>query len=582
MESSEISNSRLKQRKAPVILRSFAESRWGKPIYLSKGDEVEVFVGQKRYFVSCHGAGWLCNQLVTCAADIEKVLPTIKGDLINTVGSNSRGSLCIYLRSPQGYYILPDPLGACILFEYKSPRLWAHSSDLESLINAVKEHGEQVRKSLDYLVEVVATGNGGFFSASYEDVDAFSPFTYLFADDTTSRRETYSVADTFFSHPSNMDDLFEAARCDLISNVKAVANSSFEHRISHLTGGFDSRLILSALMYTGNHDKFRFMCSGSPKLPDRKIAGELCGHVGVCFTNSDGTIKAPYEPGNAMFGTHGLLRLDLPASSLPGHVLMSGGYGECLRSFYGARSSATGEAESVLQALYGRFFANDSGRIVSDSFNNVYVERFRDFLKSAVASGIPHDAVLDYMYAAKRNRYYVGLTSEYYSNLIPRVDPIYSVNAVRLGLFTPQPIRSANVLGLRMMASLCPELVQLPFDSERITPAYESLYGHVPKKAFNGRAPRYIHDDRIVAPSSKAATEEQVARAQEMKGSLLQIVHLHDVQSELKNLLKLNRREVTKAMDWIVVNRLLNPNLANRVHIRAAFALHDSLRWFNS
>ena len=254
----------------------------------------------------------------------------------------------------------------------------------------------------------------------------------------------------------------------------------------------------------------------------------------------------------------------------------------CLRSFYGSRNNAVGGPEAILQAIYGKAMSSEQPRLIEENFYQAYVERFSAFTATAARNGIPADATLDYMYAAKRNRYYVGLISEYHSNLTPRVDPIYSVSGVKLGLFTLQEQRSGNVLGLRMMTSLWPELTSLPFDSNRITPVYESQYGPVKRKEFNGRPARYIHDERIIVPPSKRASPEQVERAKALRGSLLQVVHLEDVQAELKPLLNKNKKAISQVMNWTVVNRFLNPNLNNRNHIRTAFALHDSLRWFTA
>ncbi|SSY79776.1 hypothetical protein [Alcaligenes faecalis] len=569
-------------RTAPVIVRLLDDGFLGDPIYFPKGDEKELHFDGKRYVVTCHGAGWIGDQLVTCASDVVKNIPQLLRRGISNIGASLRGSLCLYISSQEEQYVFPDPLGAMIVFEYKSPRAIAYSSDLESLVKAVQELGEVVEKNFNYLVELVATGNGGFFSSSYKNVSSFLPFEYLCVSQKESRKFRYSVADEFFSVPRSLDDLFERARNEILENVTAVAKSSFDNCISHLTGGFDSRLILSALTYSGYENKFRFMCSGNLNLPDRRIAGELCGHLGLCLTNSDGTVKSSYQPGKAMFGTSGLLRFDLPVSAFPGHVLMSGGYGECLRSFYSSRNNSLGDPRSVLSSLYGRFFSDDSNRIVSSSFYDFYLNQFKGFLDESLGFGVPADAVLDYMYVAKRNRYYVGLTSGYFSNTIPRVDPLYSLSAIRLGLFTPQSLRSANVQGLRMMSSFNSDLVSLPFDSERISPAYESIYGPVSRQSFNGRTSDYFHDDRVVVHASKGATREQVQKAKEINCSLFQVVHLNDVQDSLRDLLGANRKIVSESMDWKIVNRLLNPNLSNRVHIRSVFALHDSLCWFNS
>ena len=319
-----------KLRNAPVIMRTRVAGQWSHPLYFSRGDEKVVRIGDELYIATIHGAGWLGDSLVTTTADLVQALSRFGADdLVNAIGADMRGSLCIYLQSREGYHILPDPLGATMLYEYRSSNNWAYSSDLESLIAAIKEFGEHPQKSIEYLVEVIATGNGGFFPTSYSDVDSLPPFSHVFISDDDIRKGTYKFSETFFERPASMEDLFDEARSDLIRNVTAVAKSNIGTRISHLTGGFDSRLILAALLNSRQHEGFRYMCSGSIQMPDRKIAGNLCGHLGIPLTNSDGTIKSAYIPGNAMFGTHGMVRSDLPASSLPDHVLMSGGYGEC-------------------------------------------------------------------------------------------------------------------------------------------------------------------------------------------------------------------------------------------------------------
>ena len=569
-------------RAAPVIFQIFSNGGWGKPVYLPKGDEQELVFAGKRYVVTCHGAGWIGGRLIASASDVVKSLPQFLGQDISSIGSSIRGSLCLYLSLEDEQYLCPDPLGAMVVFEYKSPNVLAYSSDLGSLVEAVQGLGEVVEKNFNYLVELIATGNGGFFSSSYKNIFSLHPFEYLHINQKGGRRSIYSVRDDFFSAPHSLDDLFEKSRAEILENVAAVAQSGFGSCISHLTGGFDSRLILSALIYSGYADKFRFMCSGGLNLPDRRIAGELCGHLDLCLTNSDGTVKAPYQPGKAMFGTSGLLRLDLPVSAFPDHVLMSGGYGECLRSFYGSRNSGVSDSHSILASLYGRFFSNDANRIVSSSFYDFYIDQFDGFLNEVMDLGLPSDSILDYMYIAKRNRYYVGLTSGYFSNLIPRVDPLYSLSALKLGLFTPQALRSANVQGLRMMSSFNADLVSLPFDNDRISPIYESIYGEVNRKSFDGRSPRYFHDDRVVVHDSKKATKEQIQKAQKINCSLFQVSYLNDVQYELKDLLLYNRKVVSGSMDWKIVNRLLNPDLSNRVHIRSVFSLYDSLCWFNA
>lgn len=550
-------------------------------LYLPNGDEKIAEFNSNLYSVSTHGTGIVGEKFVSSSEDILESLKKIKHKEFSSFGEEIRGSLCLYFSSAKKCWILPDPLGGGMLLEYKDDDICAYSSDMQSLIQALEGINKKPKKNFDYLTEIISTGNGGFFSSSFQKIKPIPQFSYVVVDNTGCFTKEYKIRSTLFEHPASLDDLFEKTRSEILSNILAVSKAGNKIKTSHLTGGFDSRLVLSAIMHLNLQDEFQFMCSGRMDLPDKKISYDLCGHFNLAFTDDDGLARKAYQPGHAFDDTYGMLRQEQGIGGNKNHILLSGGYGECLRSFFSYRTNVEPGKTINLGHLYDRsFFNQDQPRFLSSHFYQKYYNEFQNFIESCQRNGLRDDAILDFAYLNIRNRYYVGLISLYHSNLSPRFDPLYSLSGIKLALHSSLKERSKNFIGIQLMNSFCPDLLRLPFDSERIDKEYEERCGNIVRENFNGRQPILMKTQKEKPSNSRVVKKEHIDKAKLIGASLQQIANLEEVQIELRRLFNEYRKDISLNFDWKMINRLLNPNLKNRVHIRSTFALHDSLCWY--
>lgn len=542
--------------------------------------------------ISIHGSGWYKNKIINSIHDFSDSINQINySNIANSIGSNLRGSVCCYVKHKDHIYILPDPLGSAIVFKYEHEHTVVISSDIESILKTLKTKNIIIKKNINYLIEVISTGNGGFNTSSYIDIEAIKPFEYISIYNSSIKLSTYVKKNDFFN-PENKDVLFEKSREEILQNISATLNHN-GNKISHLTGGFDSRLVLSALSCLPSFkENYGFFCSGNKELLDKQIALSLASHFGLTMTDSDGTFSDSIITPNFDY-SNGLIKISVPTNSLPNNLIISGGYGECLRSFYDNKYilDTNFNTQDIVRSLYGDFCFNKdpSARLVSDEFYESYNYKLGEFINNALSIGVNKDAVFDYMYLTIRNRYYVGLTSLYISNVSDRVDPLYSLSGFKLALNTNLQHRSENHIGLNLMKSFNQTLLSLPFDSEKIHLNYEKLYGEVqrlsPKKnqvTFKSILDGIQKNSNIkntikhVKPS-----DADIQKARSLRAPLWQITSLPLVQAELrKNLQEIESASIKQIFNYKLLKRLSEAELNNRVHIRYAHGINEALKWY--
>src|SRR5699024_6923098 len=108
--------------------------------------------------------------------------------------------------------------------------------------------------------------------------------------------------------------------------------------------------------------------------------------------------------------TSGSIKTINPNISKDGNIILSGGYGELLRSFYSRENiySDFNSFNDIITSLWKNF--NNSG-LFNKNFKNRFTEKFRDVLNEGLELGFPEESILDYYYIAIRNRYFVGQIS---------------------------------------------------------------------------------------------------------------------------------------------------------------------------
>ncbi len=269
-------------------------------------------------------------------------------------------------------------------------------------------------------------------------------------------------------------------REDLLRGVEALAAAPASSRIAHLTGGFDSRLVLGGILECGLADRFDFFCSGSPESVDRAVADGLARTFGLRRVHGSGLavdrVSGPaeqqlrllrYTAGMSTVGPTGTER----ASDV---VAAGGGYGELLRSFYGEALGGQGsrpwdDGPALVEAVLG---TQTDDPLLTSAAKVALGERLSAVLRDIEASGVPADAVGDTFYSEVRNRYHMGATSLAWSRVGVRTNPLYSVHALTASRAVSALARRANVPGFDLLESLPGELSRYPFDRDRSSPEY--------------------------------------------------------------------------------------------------------------
>lgn len=374
---------------------------------------------------------------------------------------------------------LPDPLGGALAFRYQSTSAQIISTDVVSLANVVIAMGLPLRKSADFQMERLILGNGGLTPSSYEDVDRLDPFEYWMVSRRGVTRERYRQEEFDLTYVESV----QVIRDELIESVLAVSKLSTERRIAHITGGFDSRLVLAAAMAAGCSKEFLYFCSGPGGSTDRKIADGLSLSFDLRRSSGGGLAASPldniHEQLLAPLYHSGGITSSGPngGESKSNVVVVGGGYGGILRSTFSSRFSSLAPEEMSPSSLMDKFAPRPVGneQIYAESTLSSLGDKLFQQWQKLLSQGCEYDSVGDAFYLAVRNRYHFGQNSMLWSRVGRRFDPLYSVSAAKAAARMPLYSRQANVLGFDIMESLGVGLEKYPFDMNRFSDAYRSI-----------------------------------------------------------------------------------------------------------
>lgn len=515
----------------------------------------------------------------------------------SSLGEKLAGSIVAVLwdHLNQSIHVVPDPLGGAFVYVWRHGDLSVVTNDLNRMVGLAASFGVRLRKSLAYLLSSVVIGNGGFFPAAYEGVDVLPQETHLTINLLGLSSRPYarpSISDYAYS------DQLDIVGRGIADNLRAAASAPARFRVSHLTGGFDSRLVLAGLDYVDRKDDFAFYCGGPDATPDRKVFDGLVRQFRLTPTRHPGfdteNEYASYEESTLanMNRMSGMLpnAPGLGLKAVPGgSIILSGGYGELLRSFFGARGKGLGnnDRQALFRQTWGSLgFGEQGQRLISAKLADELSARISNQLEVGAALGIREDALMDRLYLKVRNRYYVGLITASVGQSVPRIDPLYSHFAAYMGLGRSIEDRSSNFIGFDLMNTFSPGLQFFPFDTDRFTAHYKSVRGEpavrsLPQRgdlAWDSHVPVSTGVAKAGLPRPSAA---DIAYANSIKASPAQIAGLPHVRSQLREMVDgIGRSVLSEHFDYVVLSRLLKSELKNRVHVRTCYSLYGSLLWY--
>lgn len=375
----------------------------------------------------------------------------------------------------------PDPLGGALAFYSKQHGDVVISTDINQITNFYSSTGRPLSKNTLFQVERILFGNGGLINSSYNGIQTIEPFEYLVVKSGNLRIHEYSILDDL--QKLSYNELFQLLREDILSSTSAILDYPTNQRIAHVTGGFDSRLVLSAIQSLGRGSEVAFFCSGPAGTTDRLIADSLTADYGLRRVNGAGLTPAPTGVMSErllgpLFSSGGITSSGPIGRETSVAVSgIGGGYGEVLRTFYGQRKISNESGELDRNLVSHSYLPSENGERSSISpksiktLNDLLLSRF-NFLNDRYGDV---DFVGDAHYTHGRNRYHIGQNSLLWSRIGARFDPLYSVAGFALASKVPQLTRFSNVIGHDLMESLDRTLLEHKFDYDRFNSSLLSM-----------------------------------------------------------------------------------------------------------
>ncbi|MGP9608404.1 hypothetical protein [Glutamicibacter sp. AOP33-2CA-4] len=598
---------------APVIISSKSATDGGSESrVIQQAGQVPIVRGNRRFWLD--GSVVLDDLCVRRTSDLEFVVPHAAAhwpvDLIAEWWANSAknpGALYIEDTTESWSACLPDPLGGAVTFYLEqSGQAFISTSNVE-LVNAAERSGLRIEKDPHFQIERLLLGNGGLTASSYANVQSVEPFQYLVLIGAQVQIHKYKILDQYSS--MSLFEVFTTLRNDVLSSVNAIANSGAEQVISHLTGGFDSRLVLSAVLNLGLNDKIDLFCSGPDGSTDRVIADGLTRRFSLRRTNGAGLTTAPTNNMSerlmgALFASGGITNTGPHGREVSVNAAaMGGGYGEVLRTFYGNRViHSNGKLDKNLLVSSFLPSARNKNSYVSElavqDVSAKLLTKF-EFLEDSYAST---DFVADAFYTHVRNRYHIGQTSLLWSRIGSRFDPLYSVAGFELGRRTTQNSRMSNVVGFDLMDSMFSDLLAQPFDYDRFNEALRD-FRRPPEPLAWPAKDTSINFEKALSPSttetspflqtlSRISAKEPVLtpadrraktlEANKMGVSFWQIVYKNTGKELLASAYEQTRgSQIYDLVDSSYVEKLITSNAMTKKQLRDLYSLGGILTWLS-
>ncbi|MBV1780730.1 hypothetical protein KRR55_16565 [Paeniglutamicibacter sp. ABSL32-1] len=482
-----------KRLKAPLLICGRFPD--GKPSLQFKTDGAVAFqLGKRKFWID--GSAIVSGVVIHDGRSLGSVIPAnAETWAIERIAEwwswNAKNPCALYVSDEsEGWAAcLPDALGGALAFYHKNNKEILISTQLSEIILELKKDNKGPKKSAQFQLERLMFGNGGLIPASYDDIASIEPFEYLIIKNNQIQISHYKIFDTMKG--ASRHELINILREDIISSITAIANSDTAQKISHLTGGFDSRLILSATLHLNLEQQFLFFCSGPDGSTDRTIADGLSRQFGLVrstgagLTNAQTSVMSERLMG-ALFDSSGMTNTGPQGREI--HVpvsAMGGGYGEILRTFYGNRLISSDSVTIDAKLLRQSYLPNHGSThpyIAKHALVDIEEKLNEKF--GQLSSKYDDVAFLgDAFYTHVRNRYHIGQSSLLWSRVGSRFDPLYSVAGYCLASNATQHVRSSNAIGFDLMESFAPELLSFPFDYNRHNEQLSLI--RKPKKSTN-------------------------------------------------------------------------------------------------
>lgn len=382
-----------------------------------------------------------------------------------------RGSFALFVQKGEQLWLLNDPTGFLHVYASEDSRF------LSTSWLAARAYVARDEIDDDAAIEYVLQG------ASHSEQTVAAGVHKLelgYAFDLRRRRRVEWIRPDAWASPTSFRSLDEAVEA-LVEHLRTVfteiASSFHERTRAALSGGFDSRMIVAALLDRGERpDLFVY---GDADSNDVSIAREIAKNEGLRIEPIDKDAVnrqfrrpdveelvrcALFFDGLPNDGIHdpGADRRTRLAQSAQDHIALNGGGGEIFRNFFHLTARRF-EPENVVHAFYRGF---DGRALRKPRALHDYTGRLAESIARSVggtgADGRLDRAQLERVYPLFRCHHWMGLNNSLAVRLGWFTTPLVDLTGVRIASSLPLAWKNAGALQSRLIHALHPGIARYP------------------------------------------------------------------------------------------------------------------------
>lgn len=372
-----------------------------------------------------------------------------------------------------------DVLGGAPLFVYANGGTRFVANDAWLLENVLAGVGVPLRRDPWLFGLEAVFGSPAFETTGFEDVQlaAMGELFVVSPEGRVSSMEMMPRPGWYTPPGGDYGSLIAEAEAEMRANVGDLVAAGYRERVSDLTGGVDSRLVLAALMSEGVEEEFHFSCGGSFPGPDyttfdylRNVLelseGRLRSRQSEISFQEDPVAAATYVMRRTMSCYSHVFDPGAPQADARDLLHLKGGFAGTFKAVH-ATDYEPGEGVGPVEHLFRqRRWHVQAPRLTAQARHRVE-ESVEQWFRSRLAHGVRAEDALDQWYIEHRNRYHFGVSWTARLPAQTTFHPLYSPSAVRAAYVAGPSARTRRAVSFDLMARMAPPLVLLPFANYR-------------------------------------------------------------------------------------------------------------------
>lgn len=456
---------------------------------------------------------------------------------------SGRGNFLIVESRDGKMHVGIDPLGTYPLFYYQDKFLLGFSNNVFLLREALACIGINIKKTNSLFSMFVALGAAPNGMTGFEGISILQAGQSIAIDsDNSYKINKLSLRDLMYSD-RKYDDLLEETANNILSNIRAISNGPFDVLSADLSGGMDSRLVVSSILKEGVENRFLFSTANTYPNPDANTAALIRQRLNL---RRAGSLRPEKETGLSPFGrmrrnvgrVGGLMERHflLPvgeAESDSGAMRLGGALGELMREFWRHKSGSHLGCQTPMLGQLETMAERSS--LIQPSVARAQQLSVIQRANEIVLDGVEWEDVPDAFYLTSRNNYHFGVTWKISRR---RFHPLYSTSAIKAAHALPKNQRRANRVGFDLMSRFFPILVKIPFAEK----SWSSLVmPNAPSPITKASPPFGIPNEARINPypSSRSkrkvsSVERQMLREGYKSSSIRTVSLMESVRAECK------------------------------------------------